>query len=221
MAKPPVRTRDGRRGNEVAGLVAIEGVHGPAVSNAATTLARELTARQVTCGVSRWDASGLFGDVASSPIDTRDVSPRTLILLFAADLAFRLRWEIVPAVASGLIVIVAPYVATATAFGVAAGLSHDWLRTLFRFAPVAAHRAVLAEANRKRVWKRRPDRGFGECCTALLEATPQGFARKKTRHVMYDVLTSASNKHGELLRRKDMRVLAEEIRGEGQGGTKN
>ena len=42
--------------------------------------------------------------------------PRTLLLLYAADLAFRLRWEIRPALAEGHTVIAAPYLDTAFAF---------------------------------------------------------------------------------------------------------
>ena len=49
-------------------------------------------------------------------------SARTLLLLYAADLAFRLRWEIRPALAAGRTVVAAPYVDTAVAFGRAAGV---------------------------------------------------------------------------------------------------
>ena len=36
--------------------------------------------------------------------------PQTLVLLYASDLLFRLRWEIRPALAEGRTVVVAPYV---------------------------------------------------------------------------------------------------------------
>ena len=65
-------------------------------------------------------------------------SARTLLLLYAADLAFRLRWEISPALDEGRLVIAAPYVATPMALGQAAGLDPDWLADLFRFAPPAS-----------------------------------------------------------------------------------
>ncbi len=72
-------------------------------------------------------------------------SARTLLLLYAADLAFRLRWQIRPALAEGRTVIAAPYVATALAFGRAAGLKPSWLMNLFRFAP-RAHERRFAHA---------------------------------------------------------------------------
>jgi thymidylate kinase len=40
------------------------------------------------------------------------MSPRTLILLYAADLHFRLRWQILPALDEGQTVVAAPYVET-------------------------------------------------------------------------------------------------------------
>src|SRR6185436_4945934 len=86
-------------------------------------------------GISEWDASGLFEDLAVAPTDAGPPSARSLLLLFAADLAFRIRWEIRPALDEGGVVIAAPYVDTAIAFGRAAGLPGGWLRSLFRFAP--------------------------------------------------------------------------------------
>jgi hypothetical protein len=62
------------------------------------------------------------------------------LLLYAADLAFRLRWEIRPTLADGRAVVAAPYVDSAVAFGRAAGLKAGWLANLFRFAPRPAER---------------------------------------------------------------------------------
>jgi thymidylate kinase len=192
-------------------LIAIDAAHGGDVGGAANAFAKLAARRHVRCGVSRWDASGLFGDVAAAPIADRDVSPRTLALLYAADLAFRLRWEIAPALEQGLVIVAAPYVATAAAFGAAAGLHADWLATLYRFAPSADRTIILSERKPSRSWKRRPDRGFGECCTTLLEATPEGFARKKTRRAMLGTLTAMADDHGGLAGRRRLREIVAEI----------
>jgi thymidylate kinase len=205
-------------------LIAIDGAHGPDVAKAATMLYQALIDRDATSGISRWDASGLFHDVVSAPAHRRDLSPRTLVLLYAADLAFRVRWEIMPALHQSAIVVAAPYVTTAITFGLATGLSSDWLRTLFRFAPVPARTIVLREGKATRTWKRKPERGFGECCTALLEETPEGFARRKTRTAMVIALSSAAEKHGGQVRDRDVRRLAREIltpRGRPEGRTPN
>jgi thymidylate kinase len=191
-------------------LVAIEGAHGGDVYDTGTALVEAFADHGLSAGISRWDASGLFTDVLAAPAAERDVSPRTVMLLYAADLAFRLRWEIAPALDQGYVVIAAPYISTAVAFGVATGLSREWLLTLFRFAPVATRTAILKDA-KGRVWKRRPDRGFGECCTTLLEATPEGFARRKTRTAMVGALSTSAEQHGGLVRRRDLRDLVDEM----------
>src|SRR5262245_65484052 len=67
-------------------------------------------------------------------------SPRTLVLLYAADLFFRLRWEIIPALDEGKCVVAVPYLETGFAFGTIAGLPKKWLREIFRFAPPAGER---------------------------------------------------------------------------------
>jgi thymidylate kinase len=192
-------------------LVAVDGVDGVDVYDAATVLVESLADRGMYAGISRWDASGLFGDVVSAPPPERDVSPRTLLLLYAADLAFRVRWEIEPALQQGDIVVAAPYVQSAIAFGTAVGLSRDWLLTLFRFAPAATHTVILKDAKATRVWKRRPERGFGECCTTLLEATPEGFARRKTRTAMASALSTDAEVHGGLIRKKDLRDTVDKV----------
>lgn len=96
-------------------------------------------------GVSVWDASGIFGDLVVAGPDAGRASARTLLMLYAADLAFRLRWEIRPILDEGRTVVAAPYVTTAVAFGRAAGLDEGWLTNLFLFAPAPA-RAVTLDA---------------------------------------------------------------------------
>jgi thymidylate kinase len=192
-------------------LIAIEGAVGRDVAEAATSLYDSLTERHVSAGVSRWDASGLFTDVVTAPAAQRDLSPRTLMLLYAADLAFRIRWEIAPALEQGLVVVAAPYITTAISFGLATGLSHDWLRTLFRFAPHISRTIVLRDRKPQQPWKRKPDRGFAECCTTLLQSTPEGFKRRKARAAMVSALAAAADKNGGLARTRDLRRIAADI----------
>lgn len=120
-------------------LIAIDGVDGAAVVAAA----RRAIEAPTRGGISHWDASGVFQDLAVAESAAGSPSARTLLLLYAADLAFRLRWEIRPALAEGRTVIAAPYVDTAVAYGRAAGLPAGWLTNLFRFAPRAADRRFV------------------------------------------------------------------------------
>jgi hypothetical protein len=126
-----------------ATLVAVDGINTKAMRAEARKVLAKGRGRRG--GVSVWDASGLFEELAFAGRDTALPSARALLLLYAADLAFRLRWEIRPALAEGRVVIAAPYVDTAIAFGRAAGLPRRWLRDLFAFAlPPAERRYVDA-----------------------------------------------------------------------------
>src|ERR1043166_8585670 len=128
-----------------ARLIAVDGVE------AATVLAeaRRALGSPSAGGISHWDASGVFQDLAVAAEEAGAPSPRTLLLLYAADLAFRLRWEIRPALAEGDTVVAAPYVDTAVAFGRAAGLPSGWLTNLFRFAPRPAERVIARPTGRQ------------------------------------------------------------------------
>jgi thymidylate kinase len=166
-------------------LIAIDGSRGADVATAAGQLVDALKRRGVECVVSRWDASGLFGELAQAGTGIKSVSPRTLSLVYAADLAFRLRWEVRPVLESGGIVIAAAYVETAIAFGASCDLPEQWLRELMRFAPQPDVQALARERKRERAWKARLDRGYAEYCAALfVESAPKLLSRKTRGRVM-------------------------------------
>ncbi|MEO8679663.1 MAG: hypothetical protein ABI665_11490 [Vicinamibacterales bacterium] len=169
-------------------LVAIDGSRGSDVAAAAEALAAEVREHGASCVISRWDASGLFGEMAQAEVQQRQVSARNLTLVFAADLVFRLRWEIRPALAAGHVVIAAPYVDTAVALARACGLPEGWLREVLRFAPPATIRGWSRERKTDRAWKRRLDRGYPEYCAAMLAAADPRFRAKRTRRAMVEFL---------------------------------
>ena len=120
-------------------LIAVDGIQTAAV----IAEARAALGAASRGGISKWDASGVFQELTVADETAGAASARTLLLLYAADLAFRLRWQIRPALAEGRTVVAAPYVDTAVAFGRAAGLTPAWLTNLFRFAPRAAQRRFV------------------------------------------------------------------------------
>jgi hypothetical protein len=152
-------------------LIAVDGIDAAAVIAAAKRLIGPGRA-----GISHWDASGVFqeldvaGPIAGAP------GPRTLLLLYAADLAFRLRWEIRPALAEGRTVVAAPYVQTAVAFGRAAGVPAGWLDNLFRFAP-RPHETCFVHRSAKRA--RTGTDGFVGFGCARLGGHPAGRTPKQ------------------------------------------
>jgi hypothetical protein len=172
-------------------LIAVDGSRGKDVNTAASAIAAELKDRGIECGISRWDASGLFAELAAAGRGSRGLSARALSLVYAADLAFRLRWEIRPILEAGGVVVAASYVDTAAAFGVGCGLRDAWLRELMRFAPAAHFRARAQERKIDRPWKQRLDRGYAEYAALMLDASPSGRLSKKDRRTMMAALDQA------------------------------
>jgi hypothetical protein len=162
-------------------LIAIEGTRGKDTAAAAAAVIAALKDAGIESAISRFDASGLFGELAAAGHGDRNISTRTLTLVYAADLAFRLRWEIRPVLEAGGVVIAAPYVETAVAFGVACGLSEPWIRELLGFAPKPDVRARAEERKLDRGWKPRLDRGYPEYCAAMLESASPKLASKRAR----------------------------------------
>ena len=160
-------------------LIAIDGVNGGALTSAARAVAAANRAQRPN--ISAWDASGIFGEVMLANVGAGDPSARTLLLLYAADLAFRVRWDVTPALAAGRLVIVAPYIDTAIAFGRAAGLDEGWLSDMFNFAPLAGTSQRVKTASAHTVSERTGFVEFGsrmvlgehagEARTALLKRT--------------------------------------------------
>lgn len=147
-------------------LIALEGARGPDLSATAKRLLRLLRGRGEG-GVSEWDASNIFSELRMGDANIPGPSPRTLVLLYATDLAFRLRWEIKPALEEGQCVIAAPYVHSAIAFGKAAGLPRRWLVEVFRFVPKpeASYRVL---ERRAAATTAKPLDGYLEFCSAVL-----------------------------------------------------
>jgi hypothetical protein len=140
-------------------LIALDGINGASVVTTARALVAEHKARRAA--ISAWDASGIFGEVLLAEKDAGRPCARTLLLLYAADLAFRLRWEIRPALAAGRVVIAAPYVDTAVAFGRAAGLDANWLADTFSFAIEPGTRKFVDAAPARTVAERKGFLEFG------------------------------------------------------------
>jgi hypothetical protein len=164
-------------------FIAIDGIAGPAIVAAARAALSSID-RARRSGISHWDASGVFEELAIADDSAGQPSVRTLLLLYAADLAFRLRWEIRPALAAGRSVVAAPYVDTAVAFGRAAGMDSAWLTNLFLFAPRPTARKFVggfaARAGRKRGFV---EFGFAQVSGEALGATRSELVARMTAHL--------------------------------------
>jgi hypothetical protein len=201
-------------------LIAVDGSRGKDTSAAANAVAAELKRAGVKCAISRWDASGLFTELAAAARGDRDLSMRSLALVYAADLAFRLRWEIRPLLESGGVVIAAPYLDTAVAFGSCCGLDPEWLKQLMRFAPAPDLRGRAQERKIDRAWKPRVDRGYPEYCALVLAASSPRRVSKKARRAMMATLDQARGRNAINLTAKGIEKLAEAITGSRQGASR-
>ena len=159
-------TRNGSR------LIAIDGVNAHALKATARSVAA--ANRRLHAGISSWGASGIFDELTFADSEAGVPSMRTLLLLYAADLAFRLRWEIAPALDEGRLVIAAPYVATPIALGQAAGLDAHWLADLFHFAPPVTEHHVIDPAPARLISERQ---GFVEFAWRHLDSQLGGVTR--------------------------------------------
>jgi hypothetical protein len=170
-------------------LVALDGVSGQMLGEEAQRLARLCSE---TAGWSSFDASNTFHELRMGKSKTLTPTPRVLVLLYVSDLLFRLRWEIEPALQEGGTVVVAPYVNTGKAFGIASGLSKEWLDQLFSFAPKpdAALRLKEKKKGKKLEWKKNdldlP--GFVEFCAATLTKNYPGWDADEVRAGMIEYL---------------------------------
>lgn len=144
-------------------LISLDGISGRDLRPAAKKILKSKS--QDPSGWSLWDASSIFYEMLNLEVDEQP-SARTLILLYAADLYFRLRWQIVPALEEGRWVVAAPYVETAMGLGAVAGLSKRWLAELFNFAPKPA--AAYFLDGKAAAPLGSPHDGFVEFCSATL-----------------------------------------------------
>ena len=156
-------------------LISVDGVSGTAVV-AAAHVALAGVARSRRGGVSIWDASGLFQDLVVAGDEAGIPSARTLLLLYAADLAFRLRWEIRPALEEGRVVVAAPYIDSAIALGRAAGLRSGWLANLFLFAPRPAESQYVDQLPARSA---APDAGLLEFVLDRMAYMPPALSREQ------------------------------------------
>src|ERR1035438_2740850 len=150
MAKPEKKNGKKDRGKSAEDtgprgrLVALDGTNGVMLRSEAERLAG-ICCHPGDPAWSLWDASNTFYEMRMAKAKNLTPTARALLLLYASDLLFRLRWEIEPTLKEGRTVVAAPYVESAMAFGVAAGLPKGWIKELFRFAPKPAASFRLKE----------------------------------------------------------------------------
>ena len=177
-------------------LIALEGASGAELTRSAKRFSRHFCGGKAAAGVSRWDASNIFYELRRGDPSIPRPSPQTLLLLYASDLVFRLRWEIRPALEEGQCVIAAPYVESAIAFGKASGLPRRWLVDLFQFAPKPEACYVVKGNKEASGGVGRPSEGYLEFCCATLSAGSPGWTSAELRSKFIAYLDALERRRG-------------------------
>src|SRR5277367_1040973 len=117
-------------------LVVVEGIDGSGKSTQLYLLKRWLEINGYRTHFTEWNSSPLVKSATRRGKQRRLLTPVTFSLLHAADFADRCERQIMPLLHGGYLVLADRYIYTAFARDAARGCSYEWLRNLYRFAPV-------------------------------------------------------------------------------------
>jgi dTMP kinase len=116
-------------------LIAVEGIDGSGKSTQLLLLERWLIAQGYRVHFTEWNSSLLVRRSMKRGKKKDLLTPTTFSILHAVDFADRLTYQIVPPLKAGMIVLADRYVYTAFARDVARGVSPEWVRGVYGFAP--------------------------------------------------------------------------------------
>ena len=117
-------------------LFIVEGIDGSGKSTQLTLLAQWLRSQGHLVVFSEWNSSPIVRATTRLGKQRKVLTPLTFSLIHATDFSDRVEREIIPSLKAGAIVLADRYVFTAFARDVARGVAPDWVRALYRFAPV-------------------------------------------------------------------------------------
>lgn len=116
-------------------LIVIEGTDGAGRSTQIERLREWLAIESYGVVVSQWKTSKLMANVIDQAKERNLLNAYTFSLLYASDFADRLEKTIIPALQAGLVVLADRYTYTAFARDVVRGVSPEWARKLYDYAP--------------------------------------------------------------------------------------
>ncbi len=158
-------------------LVVVEGIDGSGKSTQLTLLAQWLRQSGYPVVFSEWNSSPIVKATTTRGKRRRLLTPMSFSLIHATDFAERVDRELLPALKAGAIVLADRYVYTAFARDVTRGVDMDWVKSLYRFAPVptaAFYFRVPLEVALHRILAGRPKLKWYEAGMDLgLAADPQ------------------------------------------------
>ncbi|HSA06808.1 MAG TPA: dTMP kinase [Candidatus Gastranaerophilales bacterium] len=116
-------------------LIPIEGTDGAGRTTQIEMLRNWLAIEGYGVVISEWKTSKLIAAAIDQAKEKNLLHAYTFSLLYASDFADRLENVIIPALKAGLIVLTDRYTYTAYSRDVVRGVSPEWIRKLYNFAP--------------------------------------------------------------------------------------
>ena len=117
--------------NESGLLIAFEGLDGSGKTTQRKLLKSWLETMQEEVVVTKWNSSPLFKPLIKERKAARLLDPTSYAVLHAADFWHRYEMDILPALASGKIVLADRYVFTGIARDIARGMARGWCNELY------------------------------------------------------------------------------------------
>lgn len=146
-------------------LIIVEGIDGSGKSTQLDLLKKWVASQGYCSYFSEWNSSELVQSTTKRGKAMRLLSPLTFSLIHAADFADRLEGDILPSLRGGGVVLADRYIYTAFARDAARGMSPDYVRRLYRFAPkptVAVYFRVPLDEALNRILAGRPELKYYE-----------------------------------------------------------
>ena len=125
------KTKHGYKGR----LIVIEGTDAAGKSTQIGLLKKYLEYMAYGVQVSEWKSSELIAGVIDDAKERNLFNANTFSLMYAADFAFRLENQVIPALDAGFIVLMDRYTYTAYARDVVRGVKPNWVSKLYDYAP--------------------------------------------------------------------------------------
>lgn len=146
-------------------LFVVEGIDGSGKSTQLDLLRKWLIASGYCVAFSEWNSSSLVSATTKRGKKKQLLTPTTFCLMHAVDFTHRMQQQLIPALKAGAIVLADRYVYTAYARDVSRGVSPDWVREIYHYAPiptVALYFRVPLEESLRRIITGRPSLKYYE-----------------------------------------------------------
>lgn len=146
-------------------LIIVEGIDGSGKSTQLALLRKYLESEGHPVHFTEWNSSALVKDTTKKGKKQKSLTPTTFSILHCCDFAERLAYSIIPPLKGGMIVLADRYMYTAFARDVARGVSRQWVRSMYSFAPkpdIAYYFQITPAVSVERILTGRPQLKYYE-----------------------------------------------------------